>query len=108
MGPVGLISKAAAVHPVVGAAESGPLRADDADMARRKGLAEGTGVEDLRRLIRHPLDAGIPLLVNIPCLSEHLVDLLFFRVDFDLDFIEDGAEILVKLGIEDLAQMGRA
>ena len=69
-----------AVHPVVSAAESGPFRTDDADMVGRKGLAEGTGIEDVRGLIGHAFDPGIPFSVDIPRLGKHFVHLLFGSV----------------------------
>ncbi len=97
-----------AIHPVVSPAKPCPFRADDTDVAGRKGLTESAGVEGVYGLIRHPFDTDVPLLVDLPCLCENLIDLFLISIDLDLDFIEDGSEVLVKFCVKDFAEMGEA
>ncbi len=54
-----------------------------------------------------PLNPVIPLLVYSAGLFKDIPDLGFVGVDLDLDLVKDGAEILMILGMNDLADIGK-
>jgi hypothetical protein len=92
-----------AIHPVIGSAESSAFWADDTDVAGSKGLTKGAGVKDVRRLIRHAFNPGVPFSIDFSRLGEHLFNLIFFRVDFDLNLVKNSSEVLVEFSMEDFS-----
>ena len=53
-----------AVQPVVGAAQAQPLRADQAQVRRREGLAQRAGVELVDRLVGQIGQAAVAVVVG--------------------------------------------
>ena len=94
-----------AVQPVVGAAHADALRGDDADMARGEGLAEGAGVEDLLGLVGHGAQTQVALGVNLRGEVHDLLNLVLHGVDLHLHLVEDGAELLMQLAVQHLADV---
>ena len=74
-------------------------------MAGGEGLAERAGIIGIRALVGHALDTGIPFCIDGPGFFDDFLDLSFVGVNFDLEFIEDSAEVLVQLGVQDDADV---
>lgn len=89
-----------AVHPVVGAAQTGPLRAHRADMVGSKTLAQRAGVEDVDIFVGHLVHPLIARLIFGPGRLGELVHILFVRVEGHLDLVHDLGKILVEFGMQ--------
>ncbi len=42
------------------------------------------------------------MVVHLPCPLQDLIHLVFFSIKFDLDFIKNSAEVLMKLGMQNI------
>ena len=78
-----------AVHPVVGAAQTGSFRANGAHVVGSKGLAECAGVIGLHIFILHLLDAVVSTCILASRPFRELVHILFIRIEGDLHLIQD-------------------
>ena len=95
-----------AVHPVIGAAESGPLRADDADMAGGERLAQQCRNSRYRWSRRSCLRCGHPGRHRPPWpFPACSLDIFFIGINLHLELVEDTAEVLVQFGMQDLADV---
>ena len=74
-------------------------------MGRCERLTQRAGVEGLGRLVRHPLNADVPGPVRLPRLLHDLRNLVRVGVHLHLDLVEDPAELLMILRVEDPAEV---
>ncbi len=74
-------------------------------MARSEGLAKGAGVIGIGGFVGHALDTDVPLAVDRPRFLLHLFYLIFLGIELHLYLIEDTPEVLVQLGMEDIADV---
>ena len=94
-----------AVQPVVGPAQTQPLRAHDAHVRRRKRLAQRTIVERIHRLVRQIGQPPVAEIVRHPRLLQPFRVLLRIRHDLHLHLVHDRAELRVEAGVHDIAEM---
>ena len=96
------------VHPVVGTAETGSFGTHRTNVIGGKRLAQGAGIINLFRFIRHVLNPFVPMLVLCPGPFGQFVHIFFLGVEGDLDFIQNFFKILMELGVKDDAEMLQA
>ena len=94
-----------AVQPVVCAAQTQPFRADDADVVRRERLAQRARVELIHRQIGQVRETLVAEVVGGSCLTEESLESFRIRVDRHLHLVDDGAEVGVEAGVQDLAEV---
>src|SRR5208283_1333274 len=90
-----------AVEPVIGAAKARALGAYHADVRGCKRLAERAGVVCFSTLVRHALDTLVACSVRTLRDGQQFFDLGLVRIDLDLAFVKNSAEILMEFSVQD-------
>ena len=98
----------AAVKPAIGATKSGALGIYHAHVIGGEGLAKGAAIVGVHRFIGHTCYPGIPLMINAASLVPQFFNLIQLGVKGNLHLVHDGAEIVVKVGMQDDAKVFQA
>jgi hypothetical protein len=89
------------VEPVVGSAQPQALGADDADVIRRKRLAEKAGIEGLHRFVGQRLEPPVPLVVHRAGDRHPPLHLVGLGDQRHPDLVDERGVLAEQLGVED-------